>query len=72
MKTYFVLEIGKSAYTEFKMKDGTFHQTEDCILVDEIKANSKNEAYEKLIKDELHKNKVFNHLLIVEIVDELK
>ncbi|MFP4403629.1 MAG: hypothetical protein ACOC3X_03745 [Nanoarchaeota archaeon] len=67
MNEYLVLEIGKSAYTEFKMKNGEFEETQDAILVEEVEANSKEEAYEKVINSPLHKNKVF-HLLIVKQV----
>lgn len=62
------LEIGKSAYTEFKMKNGEFEETQDAILVDEIKANSKEEAYQKIINSPQHKNKVFNNLIVRQVI----
>lgn len=68
MNKYIFLEIGKSAYTEFKMKNDAFEETQDAILVDEIEANSKEEAYEKVIKSPQHKNKVFNNLIIKQII----
>jgi hypothetical protein len=68
MNKYLVLEIGKSAYTEFKMKDGEFMHTEDAILVDEIEANSKDEAYEKLMSLEEHKDKSFDHLIVRQVI----
>ncbi len=67
MNKYLILEIGKSAYTEFKMKNGEFEETQDAILVDEVEANSKEEAYEKVINSPNHKNKSF-HILIVKQV----
>ena len=69
MNKYLVLEIGKSAYTEFKMKDGEFEHTEDAILVDEIEANTKEEAYEKVLHAEEHQNKEFHRLIVKQIVD---
>ncbi|MFT4343934.1 MAG: hypothetical protein ACMXYE_04270 [Candidatus Woesearchaeota archaeon] len=68
MNKYILLEIGKSAYTEFKMKDGEFQETQDAILVDEVEANSKKEAYEKVINSLQHKNKVFNNLIVKQII----
>jgi hypothetical protein len=67
MNKYLILEIGKSAYTEFKMKDGEFEETQDAILVDEVEANSKEEAYEEVINSPNHKDKLF-HMLIVKQV----
>src|SRR3989338_7855674 len=40
MNKYLLLEIGKSAYTEFKMKNGEFEETQDSIVVDEVEADS--------------------------------
>ncbi|HOI19121.1 MAG TPA: hypothetical protein PLX15_04640 [Candidatus Woesearchaeota archaeon] len=68
MNKYILLEIGKSAYTEFKMKNGEFEETQDAVLVDEIEANSKEEAYEKVINSSQHKNKVFNNLIIKQVI----
>ncbi len=68
MKKYFVLEIGNSAYTEFLMKDGEYDETCDAILVDEVEANSKNEAYEKVINAPEHKNKVFDNLIARRVI----
>ena len=68
MNKYLLLEIGKSAYTEFKMESGEFEETQDAILVDEVEANSKEEAYEKVIKSIQHKNKVFNNLIVRQVI----
>lgn len=68
MKKYLLLEIGKSAYTEFKMKNGEFEETQDAILVDEVEANSEKEAYEKVIKSPNHKNKLFHNLIIKQVL----
>lgn len=68
MNKYLLIEIGKSAYTEFKMKNGEFEETQDAIVVDEIEANSKEEAYEKVINSKQHKNKVFHNLIIRQII----
>ena len=68
MNKYIVLEIGKSAYTEFKMKNDEFEETQDSIVVDEIEANSKKDGYNKVINSKQHKNKKFNNLIVKQIV----
>jgi len=68
MNRYLLLEIGNSAYTEFKMKNGEFEETQDAILVDEVEANSKEEAYEKVINSPNHKNKIFRNLVVRQVV----
>ena len=68
MNKYILVEIGKSAYTEFKMKNREFEETQDAIVVDEIEANSKEEAYEKVINSEVHKNKIFHNLVVRQII----
>ena len=68
MKEYIVLECGKSAYTEFKMKNGEFKETCDSIIVDRVKANNKGEAEKIILNSEDHKNKLFDKLLFIEIV----
>lgn len=68
MNKYLIIEIGKSAYTEFKMKNGEFEETQDAILVDEIEANSKEEAYESLFHSLQHKNKIFHNLIIRQVI----
>lgn len=66
---YLILEIGDSAYTEFKTKHGEFMQTEDAILVDEIQANTEEEAYEMLFNLPEHSHKCFDRLVIKQVVD---
>jgi hypothetical protein len=67
MNKYLFLEIGKSAYTEFKMKNRDFEETQDAILVDEIEATSEKEAYKKLLNSKQHKNKIFDKIIIREL-----
>lgn len=68
MNKYLLLEIGKSAYTEFKMKNGEFEKTQDAILVDEVEADSEEEAYGKVIDSSNHKGKVFHNLIVKQVV----
>lgn len=68
MNKYILIEIGKSVYTEFKMKTGEFEETQDAILVDEVEANSKEEAYNKVINSKNHKNKVFHNLIVKQVI----
>ena len=67
MKQFMILEIGDSAYTEFKMKNGEFEPTEDAVLIDTIEANSKEEALKKMYVNKQHKDKDFHRLMICEI-----
>ncbi|MCH8520012.1 MAG: hypothetical protein LAT82_04630 [Nanoarchaeota archaeon] len=69
MKRFIILEIGDSAYTEFRMKGGEFETTQDAILIDSIDANSKEEALEKLYLNLNHKDKDFDRLMICEVAN---
>jgi hypothetical protein len=68
MNEYIGLEIGKSAYTEFMMKNGEFEHTEDVIMVGRVSANSKEEAEELILNLEHNKNRKFHWLKIVQII----
>ncbi len=63
MKTYIAIEIGNSAYTEFLMKDNKFHQTQDAIFLGEVKANSPEEAEEKIKQN----TRIYDKIKIYEI-----
>jgi hypothetical protein len=67
MGTYLVLEIGSSAYTEFKMKNGEFKRTEDAVLVGAIEASSTNEAIDKAKALDYCKERQFEHLIAYEV-----
>jgi len=45
-----------------------FEETQDAILVDEVEANSKEEAYNKVINSKEHKNKIFHNLIVKQVV----
>lgn len=62
-----VLEIGDSAYTEFLMNHGEYEYTCDAILIDEVYAESKLDAEEKVIRE--HSNRKFDWLIVREIVE---
>lgn len=68
MKEFIIYESGRSAYTEFLMKNGEFEETEDCIVVDFVKANSKDEAYDMVLNADEHKNKKFHRLVVKQIL----
>ncbi|MEM3815149.1 MAG: hypothetical protein QW771_03615 [Candidatus Micrarchaeia archaeon] len=38
MPYYIAIEIGNSAYTEFRMKNGELHETDDRIHLGQVKA----------------------------------
>ncbi|MBN1175408.1 hypothetical protein JXA48_02070 [Candidatus Woesearchaeota archaeon] len=68
MSRYIILEIGKSAYTEFKKKSGDFEETCDAILVDDLDADSKEDAYNQMFSKEEHSDKDFDQLVVLEVV----
>lgn len=68
MNTYLVFEIGNSAYTEFKIASGEYVFTEDAILIARVNAKSKQEAYIKAISLEQNIQRVFDNLIIEEII----
>ncbi|MEM3593037.1 MAG: hypothetical protein QXW67_04060, partial [Candidatus Micrarchaeia archaeon] len=59
--------IGKSAYTEFRMKDGDFHETDDGIYLGTVEAKDAEEAYEKIKNLEWNKRREFDTVMIVEV-----
>ena len=67
MKEFIGLEIGNSAYTEFKMKSGEYEQTEDCIMVGRVEANNEEEAERKIMELDFNQDRVFDELVIIEI-----
>ena len=67
MKEYIGLEIGNSAYTEFKMKSGDFETTEDCIMVGRVCAQNKVEAEKKIMELEFNAGREFDLLIVVEV-----
>jgi len=50
MPRYIGIEYGDSAYSEFKMKDGEFHFTDDGIYLGDVEAKNEKEAYRKIKK----------------------
>ena len=48
------------------MKDGNYEKTEDAILIDEVEANSKEEAINIILKN--NKDRVFDKLVAREVI----
>jgi len=67
MKRFVGIEIGKSAYTEFKMKDGTFENTEDGIFLGVVDAKDEAMALEEIKRQECNKNRSFDNIVLFEI-----
>lgn len=67
MPHYIAIEIGKSAYTEFRMKDGEFHETDDGIYLGQVEAKDEEEAYKKIKKLEWNRGREFDRIVIIEI-----
>ncbi len=67
MPHYIAIEIGRSAYTEFKMKNGEFSQTDDGIYLGTVKAANPEEAFEKIKNLEWNRDREFDRVMVVEI-----
>lgn len=67
MKTFIGIEIGDSAYTEFKMKNDEFKQTEDGVLVGRVEAETEVSALNKIKSLDWNKNRVFDHVILLEV-----
>ena len=63
---YIALEIGKSAYTEFKTRLGDFKTTDDAILIDEIEADSEEEAYKKIVNS--NEYRLFDNIIVKRVL----
>lgn len=63
MANYIVLEVGKSARTEFLMKGGEFGETEDAVVIGRVDAWSKEEAIKLAVSLPYCKNREFDILL---------
>lgn len=68
LKKYVCIEVGKSAYTEYKMLSGDFEKTEDGIFLDIVFAIGKNEAIECLKTSQEHKGKEFGNIILFEVL----
>ena len=66
-KTFIGIEIGSSAYTEFKMKNGEFAHTEDGIFLSSVEAEGKVEALEKIKRLECNKDRMFNRIVVFKV-----
>ncbi len=69
MKTFIAIEIGNSAYTEFKMKNKEFEQTEDGIFLGRVKSKDEKDALKKIKLLEWNKSRVFDEIVLFEIKD---
>jgi len=47
-KTYIFYEIGDSCHTEFLMKNGEFHSTEDAVVIGISKGKDAEDALKRL------------------------
>ena len=66
-KKFIGIEIGKSAYTEFKMQDGEFEFTEDGIFLGSVEAEDKVEAIEKIKSLECNREREFDSVVVFEV-----
>lgn len=69
MANYIVLEVGKSARTEFLMNDGEFEETEDAVVIGRLDAGSKEEAISLAVSLPYCKNREFDNLVAYEVRD---
>ena len=66
-KTFIGIEIGSSAYTEFKMKSGEFAHTEDGIFLGSVADKGQRDALDKLKRFECNKDRVFDRVVLFEV-----
>ena len=67
VKSFIGIEIGSSAYTEFKMRGGEFELTEDGIFLGSVEAEDKGEAIEKIKGLECNRDRVFDRVVVFEV-----
>ena len=66
-KSFIGIEIGSSAYTEFKMEGGGFELTEDGIFLGSVEAKDKDEALKKIKVLECNRERVFDRVVVFEV-----
>lgn len=67
MKSFLAVEIGNSAYTEFKMKNQEFEQTEDGIFLGRVKAKNEENVLKRIKRLDWNKNRVFDEIVLFEL-----
>lgn len=67
MRTFIGIEIGDSAYTEFKMKTREFEQTEDGIFLGHVEAKDEKDALKRIKTLEWNKNRMFDNIILFEV-----
>lgn len=67
MKTFLAVEIGDSASTEFKMKNGDFEQTQDGIFLGSVEAKDENSAFNKIKRINHNRNRVLDRVVVFEV-----
>lgn len=68
LKKYVCIEIGNSAYTEFKMMSGEFVPTEDGIFLGTFIARNKSEALWLAENSPEHEGRKFDNMILFEVV----
>lgn len=68
MNKYVGVEIGNSAYTEFKMQSGEFETTDDGIFLGSVLADNESQAIDLLKSLPENKLKEFEHIIIFEVL----
>lgn len=63
MGKYVVLEIGDSAYTEFRKRDGGYECTDDAILVGIVEGSSNTDAIRKACALDYCRDREFDMLV---------
>ncbi|MBW6451954.1 MAG: hypothetical protein K0B02_04480 [DPANN group archaeon] len=68
-KKFIGIEMGVSAFTEFKMKDGSIESTEDGIFLGIVNAKDKDDAYQNIMSLDHNRNRAFDRIYLFEVVD---
>ena len=67
VRRFIGIEIGSSAYTEFKMKGGEFEFTDDGIFLGSVSAKDKDKAIEKIKVLGCNRDRVFDLVVVFEV-----
>ncbi len=68
LKKYVCIEIGRTAYTEYKMLSGEFETTEDGIFLGTVFAKDKFEAFEQLKNIREYERREFDTIIFYEVL----
>jgi hypothetical protein len=70
IRKYVCIEIGNSAYTEYKMRSGEFEATDDGIFLGTVIAKDESDAIRQVKGTPGYENRSFDKVIAFEIVPQ--